>query len=109
MATLQAQVVPHGGLSPAYTPASGGGDKTPCGGGVALVVKNTDASAHTVTLAVPEKVDSLTVQSRTVSVPASGETVIPLLGLYEDPATGLASVTYDAATGLTVAVIRVPS
>jgi len=101
--------VPHNGLSASYTPADGAGDKAPCGGGVALHVKNSDASAHTVTLAVPEKVDSLSVQSREVTVPATGEVFVPLPDLYSDPSDGLAALTYDAAAGLTVAVIRVSS
>lgn len=109
MANLPVQVVPHDGLPAAYTPADADGDRAPCGGGVALHVKNSDASAHTVTLAVPEKVDALPVQSRAVGIPAAGEMFIPLPDLYSDPADGLAALTYDAADGLTVAVIRVPS
>lgn len=109
MGTLPVQVVPHDGLSASYTPADSAGDRAACGGGIALHVKNSDASAHTVTLAVPEKVDSLAVQSREVAVPASGEVFIPLPDLYEDPSDGLAAITYDAAASLTVAVIRVAS
>lgn len=109
MANLPVQVVPHDGLSAAYTPADADGDRAPCGGGVTLHVKNSDAADHTVTLAVPEKVDALSVQSRDVPVPAAAEVFIPLPDLYSDPSDGLAAITYDAATGLTVAVIRVSS
>lgn len=109
MATLPTQVVPHTGLSPAYTAVTAGGDKAATGAGVALIVKNGDAASHTVTLAVPETVDSLAVSSRTVSVAAGGEQVIPLLDLYKDPSDGLASITYDGAVTNTVtaAVVRV--
>jgi hypothetical protein len=84
-----------------------GGDKAPTGSGVLLLVKNGDASAHTVTLAVPETVDGLSVTSRTVSVPASDTGFIPLLDLYKSPSNGLATFTYDGVTSVTVAVIRV--
>jgi hypothetical protein len=111
MATLPVKVIPHGGLSLgasdyAAATASPGNDKAPTGPGVVLLVKNGDASAHTVTLAVPETVDSLTVNSRTVPVPAGDTGFIPLLDLYKDPADGLATFTYDAVTSVTVAVIR---
>lgn len=109
MATLPVKVVPHGGLVLSggdYSPASDGGDKAPVGGGMLLVVQNSDAAPHTVTLAVPEKVDNLAVSSRAVEVPAGDQAFIPLLPLYAAPGDGLAAVTYDAAASLTVAVIR---
>jgi hypothetical protein len=111
MATLATKVVPHAGLSLGnadYAAAtSGAGDKAATGSGVILLVKNGDASAHTVTLHVPETVDTLAVSNRTVSVPAGDTGFIPLTDLYKDPSTGLATITYDATTSVTVAVIRV--
>ena len=110
MATLPVKVVPHGGLSLAaadYASAAGGGDKSATGSGVLLLVKNADSAAHTVTMHVPETVDGLAVSSRPIDVPASDTGLIPLIDLYRDPATGLASWTYDGVTGLTVAVVRV--
>lgn len=109
MATLPVKVIPHGGLSLGaadYAPATASGDKAPTGTGVVLLVKNGDASAHTVTLAVPETVDGLAVTSRTVPVPAGDTGFIPLLDLYKSPSDGLAAFTYDAVTSVTVAVIR---
>lgn len=106
MATLPIQVVPHSGLEATYSPASAGGDQAGTGAGVLLHVKNGDSAQHTVTLAVPEKVDSLAVDSREVTVAAGTDQFIPLPSLYEDPATGLASISYDAVTSVTVAVFR---
>jgi hypothetical protein len=110
MATLPVKVIPHGGLSLAasdYAAATAaGGDKAPTGSGVVLLVKNGDSAAHTVTLAVPETVDGLTVNSRSVPVPAGDTTLIPLPDLYKHPADGLATFTYDNTTSVTVAVIR---
>jgi hypothetical protein len=41
-------------------------------------------------------------------VAAGAEVGIPVTSDYRDPSTGLASITYDAVTSVTVAVIRVP-
>lgn len=109
MGTLTTNVIPHAGLVLApggFAAASGGGDKAATGTGVVLIVKNGDTASHTVTLAVPETVDSLAVVSRAVVIAAGDTGYIPLQDLYKDPVTGLASWTYDAVTAVTVAVIR---
>jgi len=109
MATLPVKVVPHGGLSLAtgdYAAATDTGDKSATGSGVLLLVANGDAAAHTVTITIPETVDGLAVTSREVVIPAGDTGLIPLLDLYADPSTGLASWTYDAVTTVTVVVIR---
>lgn len=108
MATLTTHVVPHGGLVN-VTPddAAAGGDQCATGSGVLLHVANGDASSHTVTLATPGTVDGLAVADRTVSVPAGQDAYIPVTDLYRDPATGLASITYDGVTSVTVTVLRV--
>ena len=106
MATLATQVIPHGGAAPTYASASGGGDKGTPGDGVMLHVKNGDSGSHTVTLAIPGEVDGLSVSSRVVTVSAGSAKFIPLVSLYEDPSTGLASWAYDGVTSVTVAVIR---
>src|SRR4051812_26949707 len=108
MATLTTHVVPHAGLVN-VTPdnASAGGDQCATGSGVLLHVVNGDASSHTVTLATPTTVDGLAVADRAVVVPASQDAYIPMIDLYRDPSTGLASITYDGVTSVTVAVLRV--
>lgn len=108
MATLQTQVVPHTGLSATYPAASGGGDKCATGSGVFLHVKNGDSGTHTVTLATPGTDDGLAIADRTVTVAAAGAQFIPVPDLYKDPSDGLAHITYDAVTSVTVAVLRVP-
>jgi hypothetical protein len=110
MATLPVKVVPHAGLSIApggYTPAGAAGDQAATGPGVLLLASNGSGAAVTVTLTVPETVDSLPVQARGVTIPAGATGLIPLLDLYRSPSSGLAAITYSAVASVTVAVIRV--
>ncbi|WP_327047291.1 hypothetical protein OG320_05200 [Microbispora sp. NBC_01189] len=107
MATLTTQVIPLTGLAIAFTNAAGGGDQCATGDGVALLVRNNDASATTVTLVTPEQIDGdLAVADRAVSVAAGATAAIPMTSRYLDPATGLASITYSKVTSLQVACIR---
>ncbi|MFI8531061.1 hypothetical protein ACIGMX_12510 [Streptomyces aquilus] len=109
MAALATTVVPLTGATVTYTAAAGGGDTCETGAGVLLLVKNGDASSHTVTLATPDVVDGdLSVQDRAVTVAAGAERAIPVTSRYRNSSTGRAAITYDAVTSLTVAVIRVP-
>lgn len=112
MAALPTNVAPLQGLQldALLTAATSGGDTAQTGSGVFLAVKNADAASHTVTLAVyPATVDGdLTVSSRAVAVAAGKTSFIPLTERYRNPATGTASITYDAVTSVTVAVVRVP-
>lgn len=112
MAALNVTVVPLTGsqMDAALVAATSGGDTAPTGAGVFLVVKNADASSHTVTLATPETVDGdLAVADRTVTVAAGKTELIPLTARYRDPSTGRAAITYDAVTSVSVAVFRVPT
>lgn len=108
MATLTTNVVPHTGLIN-LTPAAAesGGDQCATGSGVLLYVNNAAAGAVAVTLATPGQVDGLAIADRTVSVPAGQAAYVPVTDTYRDPATGLASISYDDATSVTVAVLRV--
>lgn len=108
MATLTTQTAPLAGLTVTLASATAGGDKARTGDGLVLVVSNGDASSHTVTLATPGTVDGLAIADRTVTVAAGGLAVIPLSDIYRDPATGLATLTYDAVTSVKVAAVRVP-
>lgn len=110
MAALTTNVMPLTGLQldAQLIAATAGGDDAPTGAGIFLVVKNADASSHTVTLVTPGTVDGdLAVADRAVTVAAGKTQMIPLTATYRDPATGRASITYDAVTSVTVAVIRV--
>lgn len=77
------------------------------GQGVQLHVNNTSGANRNVTLVTPETVEgSLTVQDRAIPVIATGTIrVIPVPSRYNDPATGLATVTLDTAAGVTYAVV----
>ncbi|MFF7966760.1 hypothetical protein ACFZC3_15510 [Streptomyces sp. NPDC007903] len=111
MATLTMNVVPHAGLrtDTLLVPASAGGDSCATGQGVFLRVKNADAASHTLTFPFAQTVDGQAVTPRTVTVPAGASWDIPVLDLYANPSTGLASWTYDAVTSVTVAAIRISS
>lgn len=109
MAALLTHAVPLTGLQldAQLVAATSGGDTAQTGVGVFLAVKNGDASSHTVTLVTPATVDGdLTISDRTVTVTAAKTELIPLTDRYRDPSTGRASITYDAVTTVTVAVIR---
>jgi hypothetical protein len=110
MAALPTQTVPLQGLQldAQLVAATSGGDDCQTGAGVFLVVKNADASSHTVTLVTPGSVDGdLAVADRAVVVAAAKTELIPLAPTYRNPTTGRASITYDAVTSVSVAVIRV--
>ena len=93
MATLTTQTATHAGLAVAFSSAAAGGDQCPTGAGLVLLVKNDDASSHTVTLATPGTEDGLAIADRAVTVAAGAQTVIPLADVYRDPATGRAAVS----------------
>ncbi len=110
MAALTTHAVPLQGLQldAQLVPATSGGDDCQTGSGTFLVVKNGDASSHTITLVTPGVVDGdLTVTDRTVTVAAAKTELIPVTATYRNPSTGRASITYDAVTSVSVGVIRV--
>ncbi|MFZ4143389.1 hypothetical protein ACOZDZ_22055 [Streptomyces griseoincarnatus] len=108
MAALSTTVAPLTGAAVTYTAAAGGGDTCQTGAGVLLLVKNDDASSHTVTLVTPGTVNGLAIADRAIAVAAGTEVAIPVTSDYRNPATGRASITYDGVTDVTVAVVRVP-
>ncbi len=84
--------------------ASAGGDTLVGGQCVELYVNNGSGSSINVTLVTPEVVEgSLAVADRVIAVAAGTLRFIPVPSRYNDPATGLASVTYSAVTTVTVA------
>ena len=107
MATLTPQVIGQAGTAITFSAAAGGGDACATGSDVKLLIKNGDASSHTVTLVTPGTVDGdLAIADRAVTVAAGATVGVPVTDRYKDPTTGLASITYDAVTSMTVAVIR---
>src|SRR5690349_12331002 len=110
MAALATSTVPLTGLQldAQLVAATSGGDTCATGAGVLLVVKNGDASSHTVTLATPGTVDGdLAVADRTITVAAGKTELIPVTSRYRDPSSGRAAITYDGVTSVTVGVVRV--
>lgn len=108
MAALTSTVMPLTGGTVSYTPAASGGDTCQTGAGVLLLVKNDAVAARTVTLATPGTVNGLAIADRAVAVAAGSIVGIPVTNDYRDPSTGRASISYDDATSVQVAVIRVP-
>ena len=109
MATLNAQQTVVTGLNPTYAAADVAGDEFDAGNGVFLHVINDDVSPHTATVVstfnaepgvAPSDVD--------VTIPAGESRMIgPFSGVFTEKGTMPVSVTYDAVTSVTVAVIRV--
>lgn len=112
MALLTVQQVVATGLQPTYGAANAGGDTVKADDRTFLHVKNTNGATRDVTLvsAVPCSAGGTTVHNRTVTVPATtGDVMIPTGpgNQFNDATTQVASITYTAATGVTVAAVRV--
>ena len=111
MATYSVQSPPHAGAQVTLS-APGGttGDLAPTGSGIALLVVN-GATSTSVSL-TPVTFDGLAVTARSVTIPATSTTLIPLpSSVY---GAGTTAVTYGNITTLTgssntgVAVVTVP-
>lgn len=112
MADLTVQDVLLSGVGPTYAAASGTGDRVkPRTTTVSFLhVKNTDTSAHTVTIddpntPTPEGAIAFNPDVQ-VSVPAGGERMIALIPRFVDQ-DGWVNISYSAATGMTVGAFRV--
>lgn len=111
MATLTTQVINRAGAVITTTAAAGGGDAMSCGSGMMLEVTNGGASPITVTFNVPAArtyEPNVAITSPAVSVtngttkrfgPIDAQT-------FQDPTTGLCSITYSAVTSVTVAAVQ---
>lgn len=107
MTLLIAQPAAVTGLNAAYTAAAGGGDTIAPAPGLVLHVKNGDAAPKTVTLVRPGTQYGQANPSVAVVIAASpGNQFIRIPPEFADPATGLVSVTYSAATLVTVALLQ---
>lgn len=74
-----------------------------------LVVKNASGAAITATVVTPGNLptgDAYPDKVYTVAA-TTGEAWIPLLDLYADPATGLATVNYSATASVTAAYVGI--
>lgn len=112
MATVTVQDVTRAGTAPTYNAASGGGDKFPPGAGVLIHVLNTSGSAITPTFATPGQVSGLDIADA-----VGGTTPATTGSRFYGPfppelfagSDGLVAVSWSATTGVTYAVLRVPS
>jgi hypothetical protein len=115
-AALAPQNFPHAGGSILYTTTGSGvpltqaGNTTPCGPGLALLVKNGSGGGITVNMAVPAgiTVDAMPVVTPfPVNVAAGADAIIPLVpARYQDPVSGLATFGFAATpTSVSVAFI----
>lgn len=106
MAQIPTSTLTVTGTAPTFQ-AAAAGDTAAVGDGLYLLVKNGDTVSHTVTLATPGNlVTGDAIPDKTYTVTNGGEAWIPLLIAYRDPTDGLAHITYDATTSVTVAVVK---
>lgn len=88
--------------------AAGGGDTMVGGSARFLYVNNGGGSPITVTLVTPETVEgSLAVADRAITVTNGTFRIIPVPSRYNNPSTGVASITYSGVTSVTVAAVAV--
>lgn len=116
MTAYTLQSIAHPGAAITLTAPAVSGNTAPCGAGLGLVVKNADASSHTVTISVPAafSFDGLPIAGtgsnggRALAVAAGATSVVPLVpSVYQDPTTGLATFGFDAVTSVTCGVIAI--
>lgn len=108
MADLSAQRLPLSGLQPVYSAADPAGDTAPIGQRTVLHVKNGGAAPITVTVATPQQYGDLDIADATQTVPVDGDAFVCMSNAYRDPTTGRASIAYDDATSVDVAVLQLP-
>lgn len=113
MATLSVEEISESGLDATYNSAESGGDDfvNDSSNRIFLHVKNGDSSSHTVTVsAIASSVDipgygAMSKDDVSVSIPAGEDRFIgpfPRFAFGNTP-----SITYDAVTSMTVAVMKV--
>jgi hypothetical protein len=111
MATLTTQVINRAGAVITPVAAAGGGDAMTCGSGMMLQVVNGGGGSITVTLAIPSGASGFSNVAYTslAVVVANGVTkwIGPVAAqLFQDPTTGLCTITYSGVTSVTVAAVQ---
>lgn len=108
MATLTVAASDRAGVDVAGASAAGGGDAFANTGYELVIIKNGDASDHTVTFVTQATVDGQAVADRTVTLTAGHTYAIGPFqpGIYND-ANGLVQMTYSAVTSVTVKVVKI--
>lgn len=105
---LTAQRISSAGTELTMTAANVDGHSIPLRAGMILLVRNGDASPHTVTIPTPLTVDSLAVSEQVITV-TNGEDRYIALGTKDAyrQADGTAYVNFDAVTSMTCALLQV--
>lgn len=112
MATVAVQDVTRAGTTPTYNAASAGGDKFSPGAGVFVHVLNTGGAATAPTFTTPGQVSGLDIADAVGgSTPATTGSRFygpfpPSLFAGSD---GLVAVAWSVTSGVTFAVLRIPS
>jgi hypothetical protein len=109
LALLPIQTIKAAGLTPAYLPASAGGDKVSLTAPNTWIhVKNGSAAAITVTVTTQNNAyKGLTVPDRTVSIAATSEAMIgPIDPALHSDITQQASIGYSTVGTVTVGAFR---
>lgn len=72
-----------------------------------VIVKNGDASPHTMTVDIPVTVDGQAVTDKTVTVAAGATVIAGPFGPEYRQADGTVHLNFDSATSMTVGVINI--
>ncbi len=110
MAVLTVATLSRAGVDVAGAAADAGGDQWLNTGKEYVHVRNAAVGAITVTLDIKEAPDGLAVVDKTVTVgPGVTKAIGPFpVGIYNDPATGLARIAYSAVTTVYTKVVKAP-
>jgi hypothetical protein len=110
MAALSTFQIVDAGTAPTFGAAAATGNTAEVGNGrnTFYVVKNGDSNSHTVTITVPGNTDyGQPTPDPQITVAAGAEVWIPLRRAYDAAdGTGRCTVTLDATTSITHAVVR---
>ena len=108
MATLTVVQVPKTGIELILTAAAGGGDAFANDGRTIFILNNASGGDIVATFVTAATTDGLAVADRAVTITAGDLEAVADLdpNVYNDPSTGLVTITYDGVTSLTVNPFR---
>jgi hypothetical protein len=111
VALISTQTVTPAGLTPALQACNTGGDTWSPTATTMLYVKNGDSVQHTITVHTTATVYGQPISNIAIPVPAGSEIMCGPFdpGMVANPATTVATVTYDTVTSMTIAAIQVPA
>lgn len=107
MSVRTVQSIDQDGLTPAFSAASGGGDKIPWGESVFAVVKNGGGSPITVTVVSPGTESNLPIGDQAITVGAGAEAWIHLGAPVFRNAQRQVDLTYSGVTSVTLGAFQV--